>query len=109
MDEQAPGGKSAKSGGRETFLTVMLLLLLGGGIFFFLNMVTFGFFAYVMLAVLGLTWLGMFHYALWGHALSQEVAGEREEEELRRRMEAENQDMDDRPRTYRDRSWRDDN
>ena len=32
---------------------------------------------------------GYLHYVLWGYAFSQQTAGEREEEELRQRVEAE--------------------
>ena len=32
---------------------------------------------------------GMFHYLLWGKMLSEQVAGEREEEQLRQRAEVE--------------------
>lgn len=79
--------KAAK--GRETFVAFLLLLLLGGAIFFFLNFVSFGIFFYVLVVMLIFTMVGFLHYLLWGHSLSQEVAGEREEQEVRERMEGE--------------------
>jgi hypothetical protein len=69
---------------RETFLTLGLTGLFGGGFMLFLIFVTGGFFFYVCLAVLAIGLVGTLHYYLWGQALTQETAGEREEEELRR-------------------------
>ena len=44
--------------------------------------------------------LGLFHYLLWGRAFSQEMAGEREEEQLRQRAaEVENDAEWQRPDT----------
>jgi len=76
------------SKGRETLLAFVLVFLLGGVIFFFLNFISFGIFFYVLIAVAALTMVGMLHYALWGHSLTQEVAGEREEQQVRERMQA---------------------
>jgi hypothetical protein len=74
---------------RETLLTIALVLVLGGAMVFFLNLISLGIFFHVIVAVLAITMVGFLHYALWGYAMSQEVAGEREEMELRERMEAE--------------------
>lgn len=79
----------ARNKGRETVLTIALTFVMGGAFFFFLNLVSLGVFFYVLAAVFGMTAVGFLHYVLWGYAFSQEVAGEREEEELRRRLEAE--------------------
>jgi hypothetical protein len=73
---------------RENLLTIVLVLLLGGSLIFFLIMVSMGVFQYVIATVIGITLLGYLHYVLWGYSLSQEVAGEREEEELRQRLQA---------------------
>jgi Ca2+/Na+ antiporter len=81
---------------RETFLSLLLVFLLGGAFAFFLYFVTLGFFSYVVGAVLGIMAVGYLHYVLWGYSFSQEVAGEREEEELRRHME----DQDPYPDPY---------
>lgn len=75
---------------RETLLTLLFVIVVGGGVVFFLDLISFGLFTYVIAAVLGITLLGFLHYVLWGYSFSQQVAGEREEEELRRRMESEN-------------------
>jgi hypothetical protein len=75
---------------RETFLAVILITLLGGGLLLFLVVITGGFFLYVVLAVVAIGVVGYVHYLLWGHAMTQEVAGEREEEEAREHWENEN-------------------
>jgi hypothetical protein len=79
---------SPRPTGRENLLTIILVLLLGGGFTFFLVMVSLGVFQYVIATVLGITLLGYLHYVLWGYSFSQEVAGEREEEQLREQLEA---------------------
>jgi Ca2+/Na+ antiporter len=75
--------------GRENLLTIVLVLLLGGSFTFFLVMVSMGVFQYVIATVIGITLLGYLHYVLWGYSFSQQVAGEREEEEFRERMDQE--------------------
>ena len=70
---------------RQTFVSLVLALL---GLVFFsalLIFLTAGFLTYGAGIVLGMVALGGFHWLLWGRALSREVAGEREEEQLRRR------------------------
>jgi hypothetical protein len=73
--------------GRESFLALMLTAFFGGGFLFFLILVSGGFFFYVLCAVAAVTSLGFLHYVLWGHALTQEVVAEREEQEARERRE----------------------
>lgn len=73
--------------GRETALTLMLVLVLGGTIVFFLNLITFGLMTYVLLAVLIMGVVASLHYLLWGQALTQETAGEREEMEIKEKLE----------------------
>jgi len=87
---------------RETMLTLLLTAVFAGGILFFLVLVSGGFFAFVMAGVFAIALVGLLHYALWGHALSQEVAGEREAEENRARWEAEEEQgrFWDRPPRY---------
>jgi hypothetical protein len=75
---------------RETFLAFLLTTFFAGGFFLFMVLVTGGFFLYVLAAVAGIGIVGYAHYLLWGHSLTQEVAGEREEEEERERWENEN-------------------
>lgn len=76
---------------RETILTLSLVGILGGAFVFFLNLVSLGIFFYVVSAVLGLVAVGFLHYAIWGYALSQQVAGEREEERIRQLMQSEHE------------------
>ena len=63
--------------------------LLGGMtlIFFFFVMIliTGGFFLYIVLVAAGLGGLGLVHYWWWGKALTRDLAGEMEEEDLRQR------------------------
>src|SRR5262249_27991606 len=77
--------------GRETALSYALLVLLGAATLFFLHLLTavLGVMANVMIVVVAITMFAYFHYLWWGHSFSQETAGEREEEELRQRLEAE--------------------
>jgi hypothetical protein len=47
-----------------------------------------GIFIYVIAAVVGIAAVGFLHYAIWGYALSQQVAGEREEQRVKDLLEA---------------------
>jgi hypothetical protein len=87
---------------RETFLTLTLTALFSGGILFFLVLVSGGFFVFVVAGVFAIALVGLLHYALWGHALSQQVAGEREDADAQARWEAEEEQgrFWDRPRRY---------
>ena len=78
-----PQGGAPRTG-RETFLSLLLTFLFGAGFLAVLNFITFGVIFHVLAAVLAIALVGLLHYLLWGQALSEEVAGEREEEELRR-------------------------
>src|SRR5260370_36739638 len=70
-------------------LTIILVTVFGGGVFFFLNFVILGIFSYVIGIVAAIAVVGTFHYVLWGFSLTEETAGEREEAELKARMEME--------------------
>jgi hypothetical protein len=72
---------------RETLLTVALTAMFGGGFLIFLILVSGGYFLYVLGAVAAIALVGSLHWLLWGQALTQEVAGEREEEALRERLQ----------------------
>ena len=77
MDSQEdPGSRQ-----RETFLVVLLgFLTVGGGLVLMVGLM--GMFVIHALTVMAmLVGIGFFHYFMWGRSLSQEVAGEREEEE----------------------------
>jgi hypothetical protein len=89
MNQQPSGTK-----GRDTLLTFALIIILGGAFFFFLNLVSLGIFIYVIAAVVGMAAIGFLHYAIWGYALSQQVAGEREEQRVKDLLEA-NDDHDE--------------
>ena len=66
-----------------TFFLPLAVLLVGVPLLIY---ATGGFFGY-FLGVLGfLVLLGMIHWVLWGRALTEEVAGEREEELLRQKI-----------------------
>ncbi|HYT92687.1 MAG TPA: hypothetical protein VEL76_28480 [Gemmataceae bacterium] len=86
---------------RETLLTLMLTAVFGGGFLVFLILVTGGFFFYVIGAVATIGMIGSLHYCLWGQALSQEVADQREEEELRERLASRDDFTHDKIRTRR--------
>ncbi len=74
---------------RESMLTIILVTVFGGGVFFFLNFVSLGIFSYVIGIVAAIAVVGTFHYVLWGFSLTEETAGEREEAELKARLEME--------------------
>ncbi len=63
------------------FLTVLTLIFLG----FVLIVLSNGIILSVLLLGGGMFLFGLFHYVLWGRAFSEQVAGEREEEQLRQR------------------------
>jgi hypothetical protein len=83
MDQRNPAAHK----GRDTLLTFSLVGILGGAFIFFLNLVSLGIFAYVIAAIIGIAAVGFLHYAIWGYALSQQVAGEREEQRLKDLLE----------------------
>src|SRR5262245_60205240 len=88
---------------RDTFMSITLGVVLFGILFFFLNLVSLGLLFQVSAAIVGMVIIGYGHYLLWGHSMSQEVAGEREMEKLKEEMEAQRgHRYDDRIRRYRD-------
>jgi hypothetical protein len=103
MDSPAPTAEGAMSQhhpspqqGRQHFLTVFLTV---GALLFFLLvliLISGGFFLYVVLLAGAILVVGLLHYVLWGRAFSEEVAGEREEEQLRQRAQAEDWAVPDR-------------
>jgi fatty acid desaturase len=73
---------------RHALLAVFLTVL---GVLFFgvvLVLLSGGFFMYVVLLPAAIFLMGLLHYVLWGRAFTEEVAGEREEEQLRQRAQA---------------------
>jgi len=73
---------------RETFLACVLLAVLAGAFFLLLNFF-FGAIGVVLSVMVAVATFGYLHYVLWGHGQSQQTAGEREEERVRQRREAE--------------------
>jgi len=67
---------------RSRFLPMLMATLAAGVFCLFMILITGGFFFYVVAAVLGLILLGMFHYAVWGRAMDQEAAAERQRQEM---------------------------
>ncbi len=83
---------------RATALPLMLGSLAAAFFALFMILVTGGFFFYVVLAGACLFLVGTFHYLLWGKALDDEVAREREE----MRLFEKTREQEQRPgRTYR--------
>jgi hypothetical protein len=74
---------------REATLAVMLSGLALGGFLVFLALISGGFFIWVYLIVVGMAALGYVNYVLWGRSMTEATAGEREEEEVRARLEEE--------------------
>ena len=66
---------------RSSLLTVMLTII-GGSLFLFVLFITCGgVIIYIGAVVAGIAVIGLIHYLLWGHSLSEAVADEREPEE----------------------------
>jgi polyferredoxin len=70
---------------RGSALGMMLTVLAVGFFILVLIFISGGFFLYVVQIAAGIFLFTLFHYVLWGRAMSQSVAGEREEEQLRQR------------------------
>ncbi len=73
---------------RHAFLSVFLTVLALGFFLLVLILISGGFFLYVVLFAGAILMLALLHYVLWGKAFSDAVAGEREEEQLRQRAAA---------------------
>lgn len=81
---------SRDSSPRESMLTIVLTGMAAAFFLGFLILITGGFFFYLVQVLAVMAVLGGLHYFLWGKMFSDEVAGEREEEQLRQRAEARN-------------------
>src|SRR5262245_5614613 len=88
-----PEGK-ASSRGRETALSLVLSGLFGGGFLLFLILVSGGFFVSVLLAVVAMAAVGLFHYFLWGQALTHETVGECDKEAIREHLQGDSDHPD---------------
>ena len=89
-----PSGKSHASS-RDNYMIVVLCLIVGVPLFVFLNILTGGLFLILAVSAVVIAVLGAFHYFLWGRAFTRETVGEREEEELRARAEAQDWPYDE--------------
>ena len=67
---------------RSSLLTVMLTII-GGSLFFVVLFIACGgVIIYIGAVVGGIAVIGLIHYLLWGHSLTEAVADEREQEEI---------------------------
>ncbi len=73
---------------RENIVILTLVLCLGGIIVFFLNVISLGIFTYVIGAGVLIVVVGSLHYFLWGRAMMEDVAVEREQLLLKEEREA---------------------
>jgi hypothetical protein len=64
---------------RSSLLTMMLTII-GGSLFLFILFITCGgFIVHIGAVVTGIALIGVIHYLLWGHSMSEAVAAERAE------------------------------
>jgi hypothetical protein len=73
---------------RANFLGILLALLLCCAILTLLFAACGGIMVYVLAVIGGTAVLGYVHYLFWGRSLNREVAGEREDDDLRERFNA---------------------
>jgi Flp pilus assembly protein TadB len=78
---------------RGTCLSLMMAAVVAGFFALLLVVATGGWAVYVIGVAVAIFLFGGFHYLLWGRSMLQQTAGDREEEELRRKIE----EMDDEP------------
>ncbi|MSQ95322.1 MAG: hypothetical protein EXR98_12295 [Gemmataceae bacterium] len=67
-----------RSQSRENMLAVALVCLVGGMMLFFLYIISFGIVGNVLAGGGLIALVGVFHYLVWGRAMSEEVTAERE-------------------------------
>jgi hypothetical protein len=83
---QPPDTPERKS--RETVVSLMLSTVALGFFLLVLIIITGGLVIYLLAVVAALAAFAGLHYFLWGRALHEATAGEREEEELREKADA---------------------
>jgi hypothetical protein len=91
MDDDTPEPSEPKR--RETMLAAALGLLGVGFLLLVLIVITGGLVIYLLAVVGGLAVFAALHYFLWGRAMHDATAGEREEEELRDKARADGWDL----------------
>ena len=79
---------------RETILTLALVVILGGLFLFFMNLISLGIFMWVGAIIIAMGLIGFLHYVLWGQTMTENTAGEREEAELRARLNLDREDWE---------------
>jgi len=77
---------------RENVVILTLMLVLGGVIVFFLDVISFGIFTYAIGVAGAVVLLGFVHYVMWGRAMSEQFAAEREAMLLKEEKEAEDRE-----------------
>jgi hypothetical protein len=87
-DEHMPGRSS-----RENVLAIALAVIIGSGFLVFLLIVTGGLLLQILAAIIILGSLGWLHFLLWGRSFKDQTAGEREEAELRDKLETKEWDL----------------
>jgi hypothetical protein len=71
-----PVPETPRSGGGVLIFTLVALFAVGA--FVLLNILSMGALSWVLAITAGIALVGAFHYLLWGHDLTQQVAEERE-------------------------------
>ena len=66
---------------RSSVLTVMLSIMVGSLFLFVLFITCSGFIIQIGAVVGGIAVIGLIHYLLWGHSMSEAVAEERDQEQ----------------------------
>jgi hypothetical protein len=89
------GQQKPDGGMRENLLAIVLSAMIVGGFVVFMIIATGGLLLQILGAVVVLAVLGWIHFQLWGRTLSEETAGEREEAELRAKIEQKDWDRGD--------------
>ncbi len=77
--------------GRQTVVSVVLTGMAAAFFLLLLLLITGGYFVYLVGTLGAILAFGGLHYVLWGRLLTEETAGEREEEQLRERALAEDE------------------
>jgi hypothetical protein len=75
---------------RLSCLPVMLSVMFGSFFMLLLVLITGGWFLYMLGVLAGVTLFAMFHWVVWGRALTQSLSREIEEERRRQQEDADN-------------------
>jgi hypothetical protein len=86
---------------RATILVVAVAVLFGIPCIGFLGVITDGLIVVVPIGLVLIGAIAFIHYVFWGRSMAQSTAGEREEVELREKLEAEEWDLPETRRPHR--------